>query len=131
MQWLNVFVGLPFRDKGRDYEGIDCWGLVYLVYRDIYGISLPLYQGYESAHKSRQVMRIIEEGKSDWTEIPKKEAKLGDVALFRLKSIPSHVGVFIDNHRFVHCTKKADCAIEKFNRLIWKNRLVGIFRYDK
>ena len=39
--WANKYVGLPWAWKGRTSEGVDCYGLLRLVYRDERGIALP------------------------------------------------------------------------------------------
>jgi hypothetical protein len=41
--WAGVYVGIPFRDHGRDREGCDCWGLVRLVIAERTGVALPCY----------------------------------------------------------------------------------------
>lgn len=39
--WVQRYVGIPYRPCGRDHYGIDCYGLVCLVYREVLGIELP------------------------------------------------------------------------------------------
>lgn len=31
----------PYKPHGRDYDGLDCYGFVYLYYRDVLGVRLP------------------------------------------------------------------------------------------
>ena len=30
--WAGHYIGLPFRDHGRDRSGLDCWGLIATVW---------------------------------------------------------------------------------------------------
>lgn len=39
--WAQKYIGIPYRQCGRSLAGIDCYGLVWLVYRDVLGIELP------------------------------------------------------------------------------------------
>ena len=41
MAWINDYIGLPYKWGGREWDGLDCYGLVKLVYREEYGIILP------------------------------------------------------------------------------------------
>ena len=38
--WVADYVGLPWEPYGRTRAGVDCWGLVRLVYEERLGICL-------------------------------------------------------------------------------------------
>ncbi len=44
---INEFVlkamAVPFKEKGRDYEGVDCYGIAYLGFKEVFNIQLPTY----------------------------------------------------------------------------------------
>ena len=75
--WAANYVGLPFKDGGRTREGLDCYGLVVAIYRDVFAIDLPAYEGsYVSAHERDEIAALLAD------RIP---AEL-DPADFRLRS---------------------------------------------
>jgi cell wall-associated NlpC family hydrolase len=41
--WSRDYVGLPWKFAGRSSEGVDCWGLLWLVYREVLGIPIASY----------------------------------------------------------------------------------------
>jgi len=41
--WADEYVGIPWRWRGRDRDGVDCWGLVCLVFWERRSMRLPEY----------------------------------------------------------------------------------------
>jgi cell wall-associated NlpC family hydrolase len=122
---------VPFVEKGRSYEGWDCFGLVFCCYRDVLGVELPKYTDeYEDSgitHESRAHLgSVVNKHKRLWVPVRKPEAM--DVVLFRLGGQPIHVGMMIDKKNFIHCEKKRGVSIESVNSLMWCMRRDGYFR---
>lgn len=42
-RWTRDYVGIPYRDLGRDRSGCDCWGLARLVWTERAGVEVPMY----------------------------------------------------------------------------------------
>ena len=88
-------VPVPFLEHGRDYEGWDCWGLVWCAYRDVLGIDLPRYDAdYDSTTDMRSLRRIFAaECNAIYREIP---CRTGAVALIVRRRSEVHVGVVVN-----------------------------------
>lgn len=88
-----TWVGTPYKYAGQTKgKGTDCSGLVMVVYQEIADIKLPRNSAQQSDFCD---------------EIKEKEIRAGDLVFFATGSDPkkvSHVGVMIDNVRFVHAS---------------------------
>lgn len=78
------FLGTPYRYGGADPGGLDCSGLVYLVYREL-GVSLPRTTG----EQQQAVEPVAFEALAP-----------GDLVFFRLPT--PHVGIYAGDGEFLH-----------------------------
>ena len=106
MTWKDFVrksIGVPFLQKGRDYDGWDCWGLVCVAYHDVLGIELPSYTDtYDSTKELRKLYNSFMSGKQEWRECK----KIGSVALIKRMNLPIHVGILVDGNYIIHCEEK-------------------------
>lgn len=122
MHWIAKYVGLPYRSGGRDETGIDCWGLVFLVYPREFGIAVPVLPGV-SANSALGIHRtIVETVKQDWLPIEKPID--GCVVTMSQKTAEHHVGLWVDadGGKVVHSWKGQSVIADTLLRL----RLKGI-----
>jgi len=128
--FVNLAIGVPFKNRGRDYKGWDCWGLAVKAYQECYGLELvDFINEYESALKSKIVAEIIERHKLLWKEIDIGKEEPGDIILLRYGSWPCHMGLIIEPDKMLHVESGIETCIEYYNRIIWKNRIMGFFRH--
>jgi cell wall-associated NlpC family hydrolase len=64
---LEEMIGTPYKELGRDKDGLDCWGFVKYVYSKL-GIDLPDFV-YTSDGKSKSDVYEKEVKKECWEEI--------------------------------------------------------------
>jgi sulfur carrier protein ThiS len=129
MTWWNEYVGLPYKAKGRDRDGLDCWGLVRLIYQEQYNTILPSFaEVYEQKDHEKQA-ELLAMHREGWekTQTP----TTGDVVLFRINGSESHVGIVTNPTYFLHVREGQDAVIESLNSVVWKHRIVGIFKYKE
>ena len=126
--WSNNYIGIPFKEKGRDRSGTDCWGLVRLIYKEQYNIDLPSFANeYPTVDDRERIHELIAQYKEAWN--PVETPSEGSVVLFRMLGSETHIGVAINEQEFIHVREGADSVIERFDSVNWKNRLIGHFRY--
>ncbi|MDE6295386.1 MAG: C40 family peptidase [Muribaculaceae bacterium] len=92
--------GTPYKYANSDKrEGTDCSGMVLRVYDDVAEIKLP-----RNSAKQSEYCRVIRQ----------KDVRPGDLVFFATGSDPSrvsHVGMMIDDTRFIHASTKKGVVI--------------------
>jgi len=98
-QSVFTWIGVPHRDGGDTRTGTDCSGLVRNVYQEAYGLTL-----------NRSADKMYRE---DVEPIDKEELQEGDLVFFdTFGSGISHVGIFLQNGRFVHTSTTRGVTID-------------------
>jgi len=126
--WANKYIGIPYKDGGRDINGLDCWGLVRLVYKNEYGIELPSFNNEYIITDRERVNELFNQYREGWAI--EQNPKEGDVVLLRLLGEESHVGVLINDKQFLHVNYKTPAAVENLDSIRWRNRIVGFNSYS-
>ena len=127
--WANNYIGIPFKYKGRTTDGIDCWGLVRLIYSNEYNITLPSFSSDYSENDYDRISELIVQYKEGWEPIEKPVE--GSLVLFRIMGAETHVGIAVSDTHFVHAREGYDSAIESFSSPSWSKRVVGHFKYNQ
>lgn len=86
--WLNT----PHVDGGISRSGVDCSGLVYMVYKNVYGTMLERNSGNMLKKNCRKIRM--------------SRLKEGDLVFFNTagkgKASVNHVGIYLKDKKFVH-----------------------------
>ena len=124
---LNNFaaavIGIPFVDRGRDRRGLDCWGLVKLLYWECFGLALP--DGPYSCQEPEAAAGALRLGAQGWREVPLGRERPGDVLLTR----PCHTGVVLMPGKMLHCCEGQHTVLERYLTPLWRQRILGIYRH--
>jgi cell wall-associated NlpC family hydrolase len=130
--WLTDYIGTEFQDAGRG-ELCDCWGLVRRVFKEVYLIDLPRYDGYESTEELDKLASLLEEGRLDneWHEIERGKEFEGDVVLFKMKGQLCHVGLCLHGGLMLHIQKGKNGCIEDYEGIRWSKRVHSFYRHEK
>lgn len=129
--WASRYVGIPFRALGRDRSGLDCYGLVCLVFSEQWGVRLPDYIGrYGTDLQSSEVQNLFVMGMNSpfWTRLT-RAPRDGDVVVLQIQGHAHHVGVMVDRWRMLHAREGATVTIERVTAPLWRNRVIGYYRH--
>lgn len=100
-QFISDWYGVPYKYAGKDKNGIDCSGLTSTLYAKVYDKKI-----------SPSTKVLIDEVK----KIKASDLKEGDLVFFNISSSkPTHVGVYLQNHKFVHASAKKGVIISDLN----------------
>lgn len=109
MTWM----GTPYRYAGSEKGvGTDCSGMVLRVYEDVAGTKLP-----RNSRKQAEFCR----------KLKRADVKAGDLVFFATGSdrkVISHVGIMIDDNRFVHASAKKGVILSEMSQSYYERTFI-------
>lgn len=134
---LERYYDVPYRERGSDFSGAYCWGLVSLFYREEFGIAVPDYtQDYLPGAEVEEIRRLSRRELDSWREVHVPET--GDVVLVsvRRRGEPEHCGIYVQadgKAGLLNVRQRIQgpgCSSwEPLDRGFWSSRVVGIYRH--
>jgi lipoprotein Spr len=115
-EYITQWWAVPYRIGGTGMNGIDCSGFVKGIIQNTYQIELP---------------RTSREQADFSTSISKDELTEGDLVFFNTGGGISHVGMYLNNNKFVHASTSSGVIISDLNETYWKKRFVKAGRISK
>ena len=118
-------IGAPYAFGYSGPEFYDCYGLVIEIYRRL-GIYLP--KQLLVSDNPKEIEDCINANKARWVETSSPKAY--DVILFSIAPrFISHIGLVLDSRRFLHTMLGRNACIEYYDKIPWKNRVRGFYRW--
>jgi cell wall-associated NlpC family hydrolase len=129
---VTEYIGLPFCSGGREKTGLDCWGLIRLVYQEQFNIELPIYKGMDGEKsEAREIAACVHEHISEWIEVERGHEQEGDIIILRINGWPMHIGVIVKKDFMLHIMKGMNVVMEKYTSPMWNKRIFGIVRHKE
>jgi cell wall-associated NlpC family hydrolase len=91
---MNQWLAIPYKDYGRDLSGVDCWGLVRLVWKELRGEWLPSY-GLISPSDKTTLTGATLEVRDGFGFFQQSEVRPGAIATCWRGDLCLHVGVVV------------------------------------
>lgn len=125
-----VAADIPFAHGGRDPAvGLDCWGLLRLVYAARYGVELPDYAVDSTAPRRVEAASVVAAAVREWRPIAPGRERQGDgVLLLDEHGRPIHVAVVLGARRMLHASEATGIAVQRYDGVAWRHRVFGFFR---
>jgi len=97
----------PYKLGGSTKRGVDCSGFVRVTFKSRFGIKLPRNTYKQSKIGSR---------------ISQKKLKAGDLVFFKTKPGVRHVGIYLENRRFLHASTSRGVMISSLDNVYWSRK---------
>jgi probable lipoprotein NlpC len=104
---LAAWQGVPYRHGGLSRQGIDCSGFVHLTFREKFGVALP-----------RTTEKLAEVG----IPLSRAEVASGDLVFFTMGRTGRHVGIALDDNRFIHASSSRGVIQSSLASPYWSGR---------
>jgi cell wall-associated NlpC family hydrolase len=123
----SKYIRIPYLDKGRSFEGCDCFGLVILIYRNEFNRELADVM-YATAEDRETIAKLIDVNAPTIDAQPVREPEEGDLVLMRNAGAASHIGIYLEGGLCLHTSRKYGTCCERIDgpRLKW--RIAGYYR---
>lgn len=128
---ISPYMPIPFKERGRDHDGIDCYGLVYLISREQLGREVPSYaDSYLTCMDQKEISAMIQhETASTWASVEPQKVQAGDLVVLRIAGHPWHCGIMLDRYKFLHIERGANVCRDDVTALRWAKRVDGFYRW--
>jgi hypothetical protein len=111
---IDEWMGTRYKLGGNTRDGIDCSAFMQVLYSSLYSQSIPR-TAREQFDFSRRISRI--------------ELKEGDLVFFNTIGGVSHVGMYLQNNKFVHASSSGVTISDLYDDY-WLKRFVGVGRIE-
>lgn len=114
--FIDDWYGVPYKYAGKSKSGIDCSGFTCALYQSVFnkslaGSSASLYEKCKTVKKS--------------------DLEEGDLVFFKIGSDKiSHVGIYLQNNKFVHASTKKGVIINDLDEEYYKKYFFKGGRFD-
>jgi lipoprotein Spr len=116
LEFVDEWYGTKYRMGGTTKTGVDCSAFVQAIYFSAFAVSLP-----RTARDQYNTARIISS----------TELREGDLVFFNTRGGVSHVGIYLQNNKFVHASTSNGVTISDLFDPYYLRRFIGAGRIEK
>lgn len=115
LKLIDEWWGTEYCSGGSSKNCTDCSGFSHVIMQEVYNVSVP---------------RTAQEQYNESQKINLQDLSEGDLVFFYTGGRDiSHVGVYLQNNKFVHAASSGGVMVSDLNDSYWKPRFKGAGRY--
>ena len=99
--------GVRYRFGGLNKKGVDCSGFVYLTFKSRLGKKIP------RTTKLQSTLGMA---------VDKRKLRTGDLVFFKTSASVRHVGIYLEDGKFMHASKKRGVMISRLDNVYWRSK---------
>jgi hypothetical protein len=115
LESVDEWYGTRYRMGGTTKTGIDCSAFVQAVFAAAYGMTLP--------RTAREQHRVA-------LRISRTELKEGDLVFFNTRGGVSHVGIYLQNNKFIHASTSKGVTVSDLFEPYYLKRFIAAGRVE-
>jgi len=113
---LRDWQGVRYQAGGLSKSGIDCSGFVYLTYHHHFNMELP---------------RTTRDQSKLGQKVSRKQLQPGDLVFFKTGWFDRHVGIYIEDRRFIHVSTKKGVMLSNLEESYWEKNYWKAIRISR
>jgi cell wall-associated NlpC family hydrolase len=102
----DPWLGVPYKLGGESKQGVDCSALTKALYEQAFDVQLPRTTG-QQVNRGRSVGR--------------SQMRAGDLVFFRTADQQKHVGIYLDDRKFVHASSSQGVTVSPLRYDYWQS----------
>jgi lipoprotein Spr len=109
--FIDEWYGTPYQYGGKTKNGVDCSDFASVLYKEVFG---------------REINGSASSIYNQCEHISKEELAEGDFVFFKIDSKDiSHIGIYLQNNKFVHASVKKGIMIDDLDEDYYKKYFIG------
>ncbi len=130
---VRKYIGIPWKAHGRDMKGLDCYGLVVIAMREVFGREVPDFE-YAANCREEEAAEIYKHMEGNVRKLGKDEEQLpGDIAIMSFMGEDAHIALYIGFYYLMHATRVAGVRLtalyEMYRGVRTQDRITGWYRW--
>lgn len=116
----RTFIGVPYKDKGRNRKGVDCGGLIAAIVDEL-GAPITIPQDYERLPNPKILINTLENVANKYENL---DLTPGNIVLMEFQSWAgsTHVAILTD-HGLLHSYMNRKKVVEHAINRLWQKRI--------